>query len=76
MTTFISFQIAGRIFANTINWMASEEGRITIGRKTRQASQVFFTMGQLGVLKFVTLDLLWVLYVAVGLGIVLVRRQR
>jgi ABC-type uncharacterized transport system involved in gliding motility auxiliary subunit len=64
------------LLANTVDWLAAEEHKISIGRKTREASAVFFTVGQLGVLKVVTLDLLWLLYVAVGLGIVLVRRQR
>lgn len=73
---YLPLQGNTNLLVNTVNWAASEEDRISIGRKTRESSQVFFTLGQLGVLKFVTLDLLWVLYVAVGLGVVLVRRQK
>lgn len=64
------------LIVNAINWLAEEEDRISIGRKSRDTSVVFFTVGQLGVLKIVTLDLLWLTYIALGLGIVLIRRQR
>ncbi len=73
---YLPLQGNADLFVNLVNWLAAEEERITVGRKTRAASQVFFSLGQLDVLKFVTLDLLWVLYVAAGLGIVLIRRQR
>lgn len=64
------------LLVNTIDFLASEEGRITINRKTRTASHVYFSMKELAILKFVTLDLLWVTYVAIGLAVGLVRRQR
>ena len=64
------------LFLNTINWLAEQEEKIAIGRKSRQASQLFLSVGQLGLLKFFSLDLLPVLYVAFGLGIVLSRRQK
>jgi ABC-type uncharacterized transport system involved in gliding motility auxiliary subunit len=73
---YLPMQSNGDLAVNTINWLASEEDRISIGRRARSASVVFFSQAQLTVLKFFALDLLWILYVALGLGIVLVRRQR
>jgi hypothetical protein len=73
---YLPIQGNADLFVNTVNWMAAEEEKISIGRKIRAASGVFFSFAQLGVLKFVTLDLLWVLYVAIGFGVVLIRRQK
>jgi ABC-type uncharacterized transport system involved in gliding motility auxiliary subunit len=73
---YLPLQGNADLAVNTINWLAAEEDKIAIGRKARSASMVFFSLAQLTVLKFVSLDLLWILYVAVGLGVVLVRRQK
>lgn len=61
---------------NAINWLAEQEEKITIRPKARAGSQLFLSGEQLGKLKFLSMDILPVLLVAMGLGIVLVRRQR
>jgi ABC-type uncharacterized transport system involved in gliding motility auxiliary subunit len=73
---YLSLQGNGDFILNVVNWLAEEQAKIAIRPKTRQASQVFLTGEQMGQLKFVALDILPVLLVAVGLGIVLIRRQR
>ncbi len=64
------------LFLNLLNWLAEQEGKITIRPKSRAATSLFLTGEQFGVLKFVSMDILPVLLVAAGLGIVLIRRQR
>jgi ABC-type uncharacterized transport system involved in gliding motility auxiliary subunit len=59
-----------------LNWLAEEEGKISIRPKTRAQSQLFLTGEQMGQLVFFSMDILPVLIVAMGLGIVLIRRQR
>jgi ABC-type uncharacterized transport system involved in gliding motility auxiliary subunit len=64
------------LFLNTINWLAEQSEKIAIRPKTRAASQLFLSVEQLGTLKFFSMDILPVLLVAMGLGIVMLRRQR
>ena len=64
------------LFLNTVNWLAEQTEKITIRPKTRAASQLFLSVDQLGNLKFFSMDILPVLLVATGLGIVMLRRQR
>jgi ABC-type uncharacterized transport system involved in gliding motility auxiliary subunit len=66
----------GDIALNTINWLAEEEDRIAIRPKTRQASRLSLAGEDLGYLKFFSMDIIPVFLVAMGLGIVLIRRQR
>ncbi len=73
---YLQLQGNGDFILNVVNWLAEEQEKIAIRPKTRQASQVFLTGEQMGQLKFVSLDLLPVLIVALGLGVVLIRRQR
>ena len=61
---------------NTIHWLAEEQARIAIRPRSRGQSQLFLTGSQMGQLKFLAQDILPVLVVAFGLGIVLVRRKR
>ncbi|HET6345986.1 MAG TPA: DUF4350 domain-containing protein, partial [Myxococcota bacterium] len=61
---------------NAINWLAEQEEKISIRPKSRAGSQLFLSGEQLGKLKFFSMDILPMLIVAAGLGIVLVRRQR
>jgi hypothetical protein len=56
--------------------VAEQAEKITIRPKSRAANQLFLSGEQLNKLKFFSMDLLPVLLVACGLGIVLVRRQR
>lgn len=61
---------------NAVNWLAEEANRITIRPKLRAQSQLTINDAQLGLIKFITIDLLPVLLLALGMGISLVRRQR
>jgi ABC-type uncharacterized transport system involved in gliding motility auxiliary subunit len=61
---------------NTLNWMADEEGNITIRPKMREASRLSLTGTDMMYLKFFSLDVLPMCIVALGLGIVLIRRQK
>lgn len=61
---------------NSLNWMADEEGSITIRPKMRQASRLSLTGTDMMYLKFFSLDVLPMCIVALGLGIVLIRRQK
>jgi len=64
------------LFVNAVNWLAEEQQKIAIRAKTRSSSQLFLSGEQMGQIKFFSLDIFPVLLVAVGLGIVLIRRQR
>ncbi|MBI5511500.1 MAG: Gldg family protein [Deltaproteobacteria bacterium] len=64
------------LFLNTINWLAEQTEKISIRPKTRPQSQLFLSVNQLGTLKFFSMDILPVLLVAMGLGVVMLRRQR
>jgi len=66
----------GDLILNTVNWLAEEEDRISIRPKTRQASRLSLVGEDLGYLKFFSMDIIPVFLVAMGLGIVLIRRQR
>ena len=64
------------LILNTLNWLATREDRITIRPKVREASQFSLHGEQLNYLKFFSMDILPVLLIAMGLGVVLIRRQR
>jgi len=64
------------LFLNAVNWLAEESEKITIRPKTRAQSQLFLSVEQLGMLKFLSMDILPVILIAMGLGIVMLRRQR
>jgi ABC-type uncharacterized transport system involved in gliding motility auxiliary subunit len=72
----IGLQNNADLAINAINWLAEEADRITIRPKLRAQSQLRLNDAQLSLIKFVSMDLLPVLLVALGLGISLVRRQR
>lgn len=73
---YMQMQGNSDVFLNTVNWLAEQEGKITIRPKNRTASQLFLSGEELGKLKFFSMDILPVLLIAMGLGIVLIRRQR
>lgn len=73
---YLSMQANLDMMLNTINWAAEQEERISIRPHRRAASQLFLSGEDLGRLKFVAMDIVPVLIVAFGLGIVLIRRQR
>jgi ABC-type uncharacterized transport system involved in gliding motility auxiliary subunit len=73
---YLTMQGNADIMLNSINWLAAQEDKISIRPKLRQASQLFLSGEQLGRLKFVSMDLLPVMLIAFGLGIVLIRRQK
>lgn len=72
------FEMQGNtdFFLNSIGWLAAEEERISIRPKTRAASRLFLSGEQMSQLSFFSMDLLPVLLVAIGLGVVLIRRQK
>ncbi|MCK5690958.1 GldG family protein [Myxococcota bacterium] len=61
---------------NSINWLAEEEDRISIRPKVRAGNQLFLTGEEMAALTFFSMDLLPLLFVALGLAIVLIRQQR
>ncbi len=61
---------------NVVHFLAEEQERIAIRPRSRTSSQLYLTGEQMTELKFFSLDILPVLIVAAGLGIVLLRRQR
>lgn len=61
---------------NALGWLTEQEGKVTIRPKARAQNQLYLNGEQLGQLKFLSMDIVPVLLVALGLGIVLVRRQR
>lgn len=73
---YVTMQGNSDWFLNTVAWAAEEESRITVRPNQRASAQLFLTGEQLGSLVFLSMDVLPVLLVAMGLGIVLVRRQR
>ncbi len=73
---YLAVQSNNDVILNTVNWMAEEQARITIRPKNRKATRLFLSGEQVGQLKFFTMDILPVLIVAMGLGVVLIRRQR
>jgi ABC-type uncharacterized transport system involved in gliding motility auxiliary subunit len=73
---YLSLQGNQDFVLNAVHWVAEQAEKITIRPKSRAANQLFLSGEQLNKLKFFSMDLLPVLLVACGLGIVLVRRQR
>jgi ABC-type uncharacterized transport system involved in gliding motility auxiliary subunit len=73
---YLSLQGNQDFVLNAVHWTAEQAEKITIRPKSRAANQLFLSGEQLNKLKFFSMDLLPVLLVACGLGIVLVRRQR
>lgn len=73
---YLSVQGNRDLAINIVHWLAEEQARIAIRPRSRGASQLFLTGSQMGQVKFLAQDILPVLVVAFGLGIVLVRRKR
>lgn len=61
---------------NAVNYLAEEEERIAIRPKTRNESTITLTGEQIAGLRIVSMDLLPALLIALGFGIVTVRRRR
>ncbi len=64
------------LFLNMVSFLAEEEERISIRPRTREASGILLTGQQMAGLRIITMDLLPALLVALGFGIVTVRRRR
>lgn len=73
---YLSLQGNANLFLNTVAWLAEQEEKITIRPKTRTSSQLALSSDQMGMLTFLSMDVVPVLLIAVGLGIVLNRRRR
>lgn len=71
-----SLQSNADLFLNMVSYLAEEEERITIRPRAREASGILLTGQQMAGLRIVTMDLLPALLVALGFGIVTVRRRR
>jgi ABC-type uncharacterized transport system involved in gliding motility auxiliary subunit len=63
-------------FLNSMNWLASQEDRITIRPKQRAASQIILTADQGMFLQVFALNVLPMLILAAGLSVWLVRRAK
>ncbi|MCC6806386.1 MAG: GldG family protein [Deltaproteobacteria bacterium] len=73
-----SFALAGNadFFVNSINYLAEEEGKISIRPKQRGATRIALTETQGEVIKFFSLDLLPVAILAIGVAVRGVRRRK
>lgn len=63
-------------FLNTLAWLTEQADKITIRPKTRAASQLLLTGNQMNTLILASMDALPVVLIALGVGIVMLRRQR
>ena len=72
----ISVQSNLDFLMNGLNFLIEEEGLLSIRPKTRQAGLLKITQKDFGRIQFFSLDVLPVLLIAFGLGIVTIRRQR
>ena len=61
---------------NALGWLTEQDAKVTIRPNVRAQSQLYLTGEQLTSLKFLSMDIVPVLLVAFGLGIVMLRRQR
>ncbi len=73
---YLSMQGNADMALNAVNWLLEDEDRISIRPKRREASQVFLSEGQLRQITFFAMDLLPMMIVALGLALVMNRRQR
>ena len=64
------------LFLNVLAWLTEQTDKITIRPKTRAASQLLLTGNQMNTLILASMDVLPVVLIALGVGIVLIRRQR
>jgi len=64
------------LFLNSMNWLASQEGRITIRPKQREASSLLLTDGDARFLNFFSISAMPMLILAAGLSVWLVRRSK
>ena len=64
------------LFLNTLNWLSSQEERITIRPKQRAASRLVLTEADAKFLNFFSIAAMPMLVLAVGLSVWLVRRSR
>lgn len=71
-------QAAGNsdLFLNSINWLVSQEERITIRPKQRQASRLMLTEADAKFLNFFSISAMPMLVLALGLSVWLVRRSK
>lgn len=64
------------LFLNTVNWLAQRPEKITIRPRQRARSEMALTPQDLSMLRVVSLDILPVLLIALGAGVVWIRRRR
>ena len=61
---------------NAIGWLLDDERHITIRPRTHTASQLTLTGGQMRTLRFAAMAVMPASILAIGFGIVVVRRRR
>ena len=64
------------LFLNAINWLAQEEGKISIRPRQRGASRLLMTEGQANFVKFFSIDIVPMVLLAVGVAVWHVRRRK
>ncbi|HWV38250.1 MAG TPA: GldG family protein [Vulgatibacter sp.] len=64
------------LFLNSMNWLASQEARITIRPKMREASHLMLTDADAKFLNFFSISAMPMLILAAGLSVWLVRRSK
>jgi ABC-type uncharacterized transport system involved in gliding motility auxiliary subunit len=73
---FAQAQANGDFFINSVNWLANDEGKISIRPKQRGASRIMLTENEAAVIKFFSIDILPVALFATGMAIRQVRRRK
>ena len=73
---YLSMQGNRDLILNVLNWLVEREDRISVRPSLRNSNKLNIHGEDLNYLKFFSMDILPVIFIAMGLGIVLVRRQR
>lgn len=64
------------LFLNAVNWLAQDEGKISIRPRQRGASRLLMTEGQANFVKFFSIDIVPMVLLAVGVAVWHVRRRK
>jgi hypothetical protein len=63
-------------FLSAVSWLAERDDRLVIRTRTREGSRLDLTEAQVGLLKFLAIDVVPLLLLLVGLSVWLARRER
>ncbi len=64
------------LFLSMVSWLAERDDRLTIRPRSREASRISLTEGQVGTLKFLAIDVVPVALLLAGIAVWLSRRER